>query len=348
MHRQCRVLRRPNLSYSDFREAIGELVPTLADAAAVVDVFQDYEFILEEDGLMLWKRKPGAREKITPTLVKQGELAAGEALPLPPIAEGTGYWLELDLKPGFLGNLWSILGEAGEPGVLFRDNEGHELYYSVLPAVASGGFLVSPFPRGEPDFLRLENGTPPPEILSVTPLPPAQKSFLWSSRVGYRLYAVPALKLTGDHKLGAEILDRYRLFNRTPTALSYLFPIKVLPYEPGVSIAFAHPSSSIVFAINAHERHVHATFGMLNGSYQNKNNTDGVDFSVEFIPANGLKQILYHRQLDPLSVAGDRGRQQLDVAWPSGEAGRLILRTYNAPGRGIAFDWSYWGDITIE
>ncbi len=329
-------------------QAIGELVPTLADATAQLALYHDYEFVLEEEGLMLWKRKPGPHEKITPTLVKQGELAVGEALPLPPITAGTGYWLELDLKRSFLGHLWSIIGETGEPGLLFRDSAGHELYYSVLPSVASRGFLVSPFLRGEPDFLKLENGTAPPEILSVTPLPPAQGSFLWSSHVGYRLYAVPALKLTGNHKLGSEIFDRYRLFNQTPTALSYLFPIKVLPYEPGVSIAFAHPSSSIEFAITAHERHVHAAFGMLNASYQNKNNTDGVDFSVEFIPANGLKQILYHRQLDPLSVTGDRGRQQLDVAWPSGEVGRLIFRTYNPPGRSIAFDWSYWSDITIE
>lgn len=329
-------------------QAIGELVPTLADAAAQLELFQDYEFILEEDGLMLWKRKNSAREKITPTLVKQGELAVGEALPMPPVTKGTGYWLELDLKPSFLGNIWSILGETGDPGLLVRDNGGHELYYSVLPSVASRGFLVSPFVRGEPDFLKLENGTAPPEISTVTPLPPAHGSFLWSKHVGYRLYAVPDLKLTENHKLGSEIFDRYRLFNRTPTALSYLYPIKVLPYEPGVSIAFAHPSSSIEFAINAHDRHVHAAFGMLNGSYQNKNTTDGVDFSVEFIPPDGLKQILYHRRLDPLSVAGDRGRQQLDVAWPSGEAGRLILRTYNPPGRSIAFDWSYWGDITIE
>jgi len=329
-------------------QAIEELAPTLADATAQLGLYHDYEFLLEEDGLMLWKRKPGTRKAITPTLVQQGELAVGDALPLPPLVEGTGYWLELDFKAGFLGGLWSILGEIGEPGVLFHDKQGHELYYSVLPSVASRGFLISPFPRGEPDFLRLENGTAPPEISAVTPFPPAQGSFLWRSHVGYRLYTVPGLKLTGNHKLGPEVLDRYRLFNRTPTALSYFLPIKVLPYEPGVSIAFAHPPSSIEFVVTAHERHVHAGFGMLDGSYQNKHNTDGVDFSVEFIPANGLKQILYHRQLDPLSVEGDRGLQQLDVAWPRGEAGRLIFRTYNPPGRSIDFDWSYWSDITIE
>jgi hypothetical protein len=323
------------------------LVPAMEDATATIELYRRYEFVLEEEGLMLWRRKKNSAGTPAPVLVRAGTLSLGESLSLPPHGADVAYWLELEVRPNLLGRLWSSFDEISQPGLLVRDQAGHELRYALPASVAASGFLIEPFVRGEPDLLRLQTGSDLPPVSAVAVTSPIAGAFLWNTPVNYRLYSVPDLKLTGN-KLPSNAFERFRLFNRVPIALAYLFPIKVLPYEPGVDIAFAHPASSVEFAVTSQDRRIRATFGILKAAYQGNNATDGVDFSVEFVAADGLTQILYHRHLNPLSLPEDRGLQKLDVALPPGQAGRLLLRTYNPPERNQAYDWSYWGRVTIE
>jgi len=320
----------------------GELAPGLEDGPAQLALYQNYELLLEEKGFMLWRKKttfPAAR-----TLVASGELAFGQALRVP--ATGTAYWLELDLSPSLLGRAWALVHEIPAPGLLVHDDAGVELRYPLLPAVTAAGFLVEPFVRGDVDFIRRQSGAKLARTTQITVAPPPTRGWLWAGHCHYRLYAVPGLTLAST-TLPPEALQIYRVLSRWPLGSATSFPFAVLT-EQGAPVLFAHPASLLEFAISEADRTVRGRIGLLATSYQGTNATDGVDFSIEFLDNNGSRQVVYHRWLDPLAEPRDRGFQDFAVRLPPSHGGRLLLRTYNPPGRGASWDWAFWNNVVIE
>lgn len=322
------------------------LLPPLADSAVLLALYRRYEFILEEEGFLLWKKRTAPAGPADPVRVAEGSLALGQALELPPPTGNTGYWLELDVRPTWLGRLWSAVGETREPEILLHDSAGNELRYTLLDEIASRGFLIEPFIRGEPDLLRLKTAGDLPRVTTITLFAPASSSWRWKQRAVFRLFAAPGIELKED-RLPADTLDRFRLFSRTPIATSYFLPIKVLPSTLGFPIAFAHPVSTLEFAVTAQDERLRVGFGILAEAYAGSNASDGVDFSIEFVGADGVRATLLHRHLDPVARPEDGGPQRVEIRLPEERAGRLILRTFNPPPRNHAWDWSYWSDIII-
>ncbi len=323
------------------------LAPAFEDPSAQLELYRRYSVIREENGFFLWRQRPPAGEPSAPIFVTSGMLEPGEALSLPHLTPGTAHWLELDLRPGVFGWLWSLLDEVAEPGLLVRDDQGRALNYPLLPSLASGGFIVAPFIRGEPDMIRFQSGTAPGRIITVTVTPPPSGRWLRPGRIPYRLYSIPGITLQQE-VLPTDSLQRFSLLNREPIAVATTYPISVLPDTEEGPAMFTHPDSVIEFAVTPDDRRVRGAFGILPGAYANRIATDGVDFAVEFIAEDGRRTSLLHRYLDPLYEATDRGRQNFVIDLPEGKPGRLLLRTYNPPHRQQAWDWAYWGPITIE
>lgn len=315
-----------------------------ADAPAQLALYRNYALQAEESGVLLWRRQSAASP--APVEVASGTLAFGEPLKLP-AAANTAYWLELDLRPGLLGRLWSVVDELAAPGLIVRDEHDANVRYALPPAVAARGFLIDPLVRGNVEFQRWQRGGHPARTTEVTVAVPPASAWLWSAGFRYRLYAVPGLKLAGN-ALAASTPTAFRSFNRSPVGSAYTLPFVESPAGPQEALFFVHPSSLLEFAVQATDRRVRGSFGVAAGAYDRPGKTDGVDFSIEFLGLDGSRRILLHRFLNPGLEAADRDLQEFDLALPDATGGRLLLRTYNPPYRSAAWDWAFWHNVIIE
>lgn len=132
-------------------------------------------------------------------------------------------------------------------------------------------------------------------------------------------------------------------------------PVEVLhPFSPSVHVhqdrlvTDAHAPTDFIFSVPAGATKVEVEFGILPGAYASDQPTDGVDFKIEFFPADGRRRTLFSRELRPRGTPSDRGTQRATVEIPPGGSGRLVCRTLPGPGGSIASDWAYWARIEIK
>jgi hypothetical protein len=322
----------------------GDSTPALINAPAQLALYRHYELQLEENGFMLWRRKTSGLTPAESRLAATGTLHFGEVLRLP-ATDGAAYWLELDLTPSLPGLASSWLAEIPPPGLMVRDSDGAEVRYALPPA--THGLLVDPLVRGEVDFILRQSGRPAPRTTEISLVAPPAGSWAWTGACAYRLHALSGFTLTSQI-LPANSLDRYRQLNRLPDGVAHAFPFDLFDAAPGQPALFSHPPSLLEFKLKEGDRRVRGLLGIIEGAYRGTDATDGVDFAIEYLGPDGVRQTLFHRSLDPLLTLADRGPQSFDLALPAARGGRLLLRTYNAPGRGAAWDWAFWRNVVIE
>lgn len=110
-----------------------------------------------------------------------------------------------------------------------------------------------------------------------------------------------------------------------------------------------HPPSLMEFDITAPVTSLRAGIGFLSpGAYERAEGTDGVDFIVEWVHADGRVERLGSRFLDPKHRPGDRPRQTLVVDLGGRHDGKLRLRTAAGPTGNTAFGWTYWTALEIK
>lgn len=315
-----------------------------ADAPAQLALYRNYELQAEEAGVLLWRRKSVATP--APVPVATGTLAFGDPLKLP-AAANTAYWLELDLQPGIPGRAWSVLDELSAPGLIIRTEQDGVMRYALPPAVAARGFLIDPLVRGNMEFQCWQRGERPTRVTEVTVVVPPAGAWLWPAGFTYRLYAVTGLQLAGE-ALAGSVPVAFRSFNRRPVGSSYALPFAEPPADAPDAFCLVHPSSLLEFAVHGTDRRVRGSFGILAGAYDRPGQTDGVDFSIEFLGLDGSRRVLLHRYLNPGLEAADRAAQEFDLTLPDATDGRLLLRTFNPPWRSGAWDWAFWQNVVIE
>jgi hypothetical protein len=124
-------------------------------------------------------------------------------------------------------------------------------------------------------------------------------------------------------------------------------PISVLKNNDTDVIA-AHSPTEIFFHPPENARHVHAVAGMMSGSYQGENRTDGVTFEVVEQLPDGSRRILFRRLVQPLTVPADRAELTIDFDAPAPFVGSLVFATYPGPREDNSYDWAYWRRIEIR
>lgn len=221
------------------------LAPALTDSVAQLALYRNYALQAQEAGFLLWHRQPAASP--APVLVASGTLACGEPLKLP-AAPDTAYWVEVGMRPGTLGRVWSLLDELPEAGLIARDERDATVRYALPPGAGPRGFLVDPLIRGNIEFQQWQRGQRPLHTMEITLVVPPAGAWLWSGRWQYRLYAVPGLRVTGE-SLRPFPGTAFRAFNRPPTGATYTLPFVESPadQEP---LLFVHPSSLLEFAVD--------------------------------------------------------------------------------------------------
>lgn len=114
---------------------------------------------------------------------------------------------------------------------------------------------------------------------------------------------------------------------------------------------FAHAPSRLAYALPPGAAGLRGGFGLREAAYATTNTvtTDGAEFVVTVIPANGSPRELLRRWLRPHEVIADQGVQSLRLSFPPlPDGGILELKISPGPSENVAFDWTYWTDLTLE
>jgi hypothetical protein len=109
--------------------------------------------------------------------------------------------------------------------------------------------------------------------------------------------------------------------------------------------------SAVEFDVPARSRRsrIAGKFGILPGAYgKPADNTEGVQFAVEYTAAGQAPRVLFERFLDPQANPRDRGLQAFAVWLPPGDRGTVALRAFHPPGKNPHRDWSCWADVDLE
>lgn len=109
-----------------------------------------------------------------------------------------------------------------------------------------------------------------------------------------------------------------------------------------------HAPCELAFRAPAGSRRITAAFGISHNAYTGDGHTDGVEFVISERHGDGTETTLFRRFLNPISVAGDRGLQHLDLTLDHVPTGDLLVRALPGPSGSNSFDWAYWGRIEIR
>jgi hypothetical protein len=92
-------------------------------------------------------------------------------------------------------------------------------------------------------------------------------------------------------------------------------------------------------------------FGFRPGAYaaSNLGRTDGAEFIITWINANGQRTELMRRLLRPWEEPADRGEHPFDLSLPAkAQNCALELAINSGPAGNSASDWTYWTDLLLS
>ena len=153
-------------------------------------------------------------------------------------------------------------------------------------------------------------------------------------------------KLKPDDLTGLD----FAMTSPRPTAARSMFGVNIGEVGIGHRVILAHPDSEISFTPPPGATRITAEVGINPAAYTPDvtSVTDGVSVTIFELRADGLRRVLYQRDLDPVKVPSDRGPQQisLDAAGPF--TGPVIFKISPGEKNSILNDWAYWGRIEIR
>jgi len=118
----------------------------------------------------------------------------------------------------------------------------------------------------------------------------------------------------------------------------------------GRAAVLAHPISELQFNPPAGATQIEAEVGVVAAAYAPgvALATNGVSVEIYEIQPNGLRRVLYRRDLNPARVAADRGPQAIRLEQAGPFAGPVIFRITPGPRGTYNNDWAYWSRIAIH
>lgn len=324
----------------------GRSIPAAMDPTAQLSLYYRYEFLLEDNSFLLWRRRDNAR---VPELTASPAVAVpaqwDQAVALPTSSDGA-LWVRVDLQRTWLGKLRQLFWPGGAPTIRLRDKDGNVFRYLLPTDAAQTGLLLQPFFRGEFDIAAYQAGLQTPALQEIALEADASVRAAWDLR-GFEWRRLPPVPSTGRTSTAEALAYRYRAANRLPQTITTDYPPAPVQVA-GKEALLVNPEGSLVFPVLPGDTRVSGEFGLVESAYTSGNFTDGVEFLVEHYSGAGEPRVLMRRFLDPLNEPRDRGSHRFEILLPQPATGRLVLRTTNPPNHTGAFDWSYWSQLRFE
>ena len=305
-----------------------------------------YEYVLAEDGFLLWRRRPSLSAPPTslPPPLLAGEHAPGESLRIDHSAEKR-LWLELNLPLSLLGRLRAFCYQPPLVQLRLTDMSGTTTYYRLPLAQARGGFILNPIIDDAADYLMFVSGEPGRRVQSLTVMigPDDRRFFADSFHFSLTGVSLPR----SEKSLGGEARRaRFHMFKTPPVSETAFVPFTEAEIDAR-PVMLAHAPSEMRFDLPPRASRVSAYFGFLPGAYAAGGHTDGATFRVVW--TDGRRQeILFSRRLDPTNVSVDRGLQWLSMDISSWHGGQLLLQVDPGLAGNNSWDWTAWSGVEIR
>ena len=117
-------------------------------------------------------------------------------------------------------------------------------------------------------------------------------------------------------------------------------------------VLFAHAPAALEFTLDASMRTITGEFGLLDGSWNQRNatkgQTAGIVFIAEQVAANGQVTELWRQILSPAQILADRDLKYFSFKLAEPVNGRLRLRSAAAHPPDNSFGYSYWGNLIAK
>lgn len=156
--------------------------------------------------------------------------------------------------------------------------------------------------------------------------------------------AVPPL-LTADVK---DIHGKAVFANMQPMPVRFEVPFALGSWAIPRIVFNAHAATRLWFDLPAGPHRLKLDYGMLDSSWQGKDQSDGVEFAVSVEAPGRPPQFVWRRLLTPATVAADRGSQRLNLPFVVPAGAQVVVSTLPGPAGSIAFDWAYIARLNIK
>ncbi|SDS25596.1 glycosyltransferase family 39 protein [Opitutus sp. GAS368] len=135
-----------------------------------------------------------------------------------------------------------------------------------------------------------------------------------------------------------------------PAGARSMFGIAIGEVGLGRKVILAHPESEISFTPPPGATRITAEAGINAAAYAPDATavTDGVSITIFELRADGLRRVLYKRDLDPVRVPGDRGPQAIMIDGAGPFTGSVVFKISPGEKNNFVNDWAYWGRIEIR
>lgn len=325
-------------------QTIDNRLPSLDDSLVTTYLFHHYTLQIEESDFLVWKRNEPDPELDKRTLISTQTAAIGEMISTPARDLDQPIWCEIEVEPSLLGRLRTLLYKPAPARLTTVDGTDFKTSYRLVPGMAATGFLLQPYLDSNYSIAKFAAGAKPARLEKFgVELDPASRKY-FASAVRVRLYELPPFPRTANINLTSPE-DRFRVFSQPPTSVTALFPPEII-IEDGKEALLTHPPSELEFRVSPKVKNISGDFGLVANAYLNGHTTDGAEFIVEWIDAQGQTTRIFYRQLRPLTNPQDRGLQSFDIPAPP-DGGRMLLRITPGPNSNIAYDWTYWTNLKL-
>ena len=259
--------------------------------------------------------------------------------------------LSLDVRYNLKGDLRRILLRAPEVEIEVTGPAGVHRY-RIVPGMCRTGFLIQPWMADEDCFLayyRPPAEWPPQCRVESIAIVTARNSHLqyFDETIEARVSALPPDAICRWESEGSLLSKPFSLLRATTLEKGTPNGGSIFRLDDGIWALDAHAPATLAVAIPSDVGKVRLAFGIVEGAYVGKGRTDGVEFRVLVEGADGRREAVWSRTLDPLALPSDRGTQSAEVDLPGWWVGpgRLILETQAGPNEETFWDWSYWSLI---
>ncbi|RME67519.1 MAG: hypothetical protein D6781_13020, partial [Verrucomicrobia bacterium] len=283
------------------------------DSLALMELARRYEPVRLFDDLLLMRARATTPAAPDFPRVKQAvvNVALGETITLP-AHEGHAQWIQITGYLTAMGKLRSMALRPPALHMVVTDQTGTETRHRVVLPAAAEGFLLNPYIASAGDFAAFLEGRAVREVRSIRfePARPDQAEF-WQG-VGVRISSLPEFPVRFAD-LG-DLLVLNGITDRKPTHIEARFPARIIK-GPLWSEVEVHAPGEISFEAEG-ARFVSGNFRIREGAYTGEGKTDGAEFVIEAVRADGTSDVVFYRFLQPLSHPEDRGMQDFLVELP--------------------------------
>ncbi len=316
-------------------DALDDRYPTSIEGALWPDLLARYEPVRRDgDWLALHRRDVPLSNVLGPP--QRLETRFGEHFTVP----ATPVFAHVTVRKTLLGRLAAALFRPPALTLRVRMLNGTEQSYRFIPALAAGGFLLSPMVDDPSSFALLALGESDDLAgKSVTDAVIGGSSathLFYEPEVAIDLQTV-TLKDVAPSREARPFADE--LNQRRPWRQLVRRIAQVASFD-GEHLSAPAPTALTIPVAGA--RRLRLGFGIEDGAWKT-GQVKGICFKVE--GAAGGSEPLWQRCLDPHDVATDRGPQRVEVALPAGLDTASVATSCL---QSCDWGWSYWSDIQPE